>query len=252
MTDSTDNHTVQIRRIDPIEQTRQRHLLLKERVATFATYAGNQQDPATLCISLIRDNIKAFHQEDSPLQIVGQIPWELRTWLRDHLHIKQEALTTPLTISSVFELTPLILATTTTPQPFPTEYIDGTWAQESYAENTLLVLHEQRQDRLENIWTKCRATAHNGRLVAVIIQEQPDTRNRRYYSNRQAQTLAFFPTHSIPFGSAIGWKDMPNNSTKRNSHSWDLAEDSIIAPQSTTRVLQRHQLIFNQSPARLE
>jgi len=38
---------------------------------------------------------------------------------------------------------------------------------------------------------------------------------------------------------------------KRKSHSWDLAEDVIIAPHSTTRVLQRHQLIFNKSPVRL-
>ena len=36
-----------------------------------------------------------------------------------------------------------------------------------------------------------------------------------------------------------------------NTEMRDLADDTIIAPQSTTRVLRRHQLIFNKSPVRL-
>ena len=225
MTDTIDNHTIQIRPLGN-NGNNKKHLLLKEQVATFAKYGDNIPDPATLCISLVRDCIHVFHQEDSQLQVVGQIPWELRTWLRDHLHITQEALTTPLTLSSVFDLPPHIWPTTKTAQPFPTEHIDESWAKHPYTANTLLVLNEQRQDHLEPIWTKCRNTAQTGRLVAVLIQEQPEKRERQYYHNRQAQALAFFPKDSIPFGSAIGWPDMPDNSNKRRSHSWDLAEEN--------------------------
>ena len=80
LTDTIDDHTIKIKSPGPTANNKP-HLLLKERIATFAKYEGNAPDTARICISLVRDCIKAFHQEDSPLQVVGQIPWELRTWL---------------------------------------------------------------------------------------------------------------------------------------------------------------------------
>jgi len=65
-----------------------------------------------------------------------------------------------------------------------------------------------------------------GTIISSSIQEKPEKRERQYYHNRQAQELAFFPTESIPFGTAIGWPDITDNSNKRRSHSWDLAEEN--------------------------
>ena len=57
-----------------------------------------------------------------------------------------------------------------------------------------------------------KRTLKGVRLLTILIQEQPVNRDLEYYRNRNAQTIDFFHTDSIPFGSAIGWTDIPDKS----------------------------------------
>jgi len=48
-------------------------------------------------------------REGSPFAIIGQIPVELRQWLRDKFDLQQEILTSAITLSDVFEKTPRVV-----------------------------------------------------------------------------------------------------------------------------------------------
>ena len=175
--------------------------------------------------------------------IIGQIPVELRRWLRDTFDLQQEVLTSAVTMSDVFSMKPQVVGR---------QWQHGPWtcspappaSDRQWLNPCLIVLNEHSEGCLNETMAAIRTASRHTRIV-VVIQEcgagaaagRPLGQGKRLTSRRgqlpgqhAAQLeLALFPPHSLMFGHAAGWHDDPGV-LKGHSHSWTIDKKGQLAP----------------------
>ena len=239
----------------------QKHTLTKERAECLATAWSDRDDTDNFAQAAIAAVQEATERSSAGLAIVAQIPVELRAWIRDALHMQQEALTSALTFSTAFRSPPGVVGaawdqtagerewTADSDHPSSSDAQNAQWRRSPWGSNTLIVVDEHRDQALTSVWDKVRATARAGQCVMVVMQEAKP-RSRIDYYNMGASELAFFPSGTLAFGHAAGWND-DTLEGKPGSHAWTRSKYGAIAPpRHQPGVLPRHPGMMNRRDVR--
>ena len=237
-----------------------RHGMTPERATCLAavwasrTWPGAQRLPAAavrVCSEAVRERGRG------PLRIVAQIVPELRAWLRDAFGLRGEALTSALTMSTLFETAPRVVGGAWSGGEWGVEVDDVTssgWELQPWPHNVLVTVNEHGRGALARVYKKAVTTAEAGGRVVMVMQEAPregEQKSCRAYQNLSNTEVAvdvvlFFPAGTIAFGHAAGWTNA-TESAYANTHAWAGGGEAPLRPPRCRRpgVLRRHARLMN-------
>ena len=210
---------------------------------------------AEQAVIVMKEAVIKAHAQDSSMHMVAQVPLELRAWLRDAFHLHGEAMTSALTLSTIFPELPHVVGHAWASAPEWTARHDdpksSTWSQRPWPHSVLITVHEHSSGALARVWKKAAATALAGHQVVAIVHESREHSCLQYQS-MGAHAIALFPAGTLALGHAAGW---PNDASDpvHSTHAWTCDGYQHLHPphESQPGLLRRHRRIFNEHDVRI-
>ena len=123
----------------------------------------------------LRMNRKAMR-----FDMVGQLPLDVVSWLRDVFGLEQRVVTSALTINCLFPVAPSVLGTAWGDNPvgyhwrvtFGNFCPDQTGPVTPWAHRCLLVLNKPREGALSRVWEKISTNTRLQKVV-VVVHDRP-------------------------------------------------------------------------------